>query len=244
MNESELIKVIEGLLFASDTPLSLERMHEILSPDGLDKQAINKVIADLAESLESGNRAIQIIEVAGGYRLVTRKELGPWIKKLNRPRKVRLSPASLETLAIIAYKQPVTCPVIESIRGVNSSGVLKTLLERSLIKIAGRMDAVGNPIMYVTTREFLEYFGLRSLKDLPTLKEFQEIMEEQEHLREHEEETESSTPSGNDEGHGQNLNHESKEREPIEAGSPDVSDDGGEEREDHEEMIRGERRVR
>jgi segregation and condensation protein B len=184
MNETEWMKVIEGLIFASDAPLSLQQMQEILQPAGLDRQAIRKVIADLAKSLEEGGRALQVVEVAGGYRLVTRKEIGPWIKKLNRPKKVRLSPASLEVLATIAYKQPVTTPEIEAIRGVNSSGVIKTLLERGLIKVAGRMEAVGNPIMYSTTREFLEYFGLRSLKDLPTLKEFQEILEEQEEIRE------------------------------------------------------------
>jgi segregation and condensation protein B len=205
MNETEWMKVIEGLIFASDAPLSLQQMQEILQPAGLDRQAIRKVIADLAKSLEEGGRALQVVEVAGGYRLVTRKEIGPWIKKLNRPKKVRLSPASLEVLATIAYKQPVTTPEIEAIRGVNSSGVIKTLLERGLIKVAGRMEAVGNPIMYSTTREFLEYFGLRSLKDLPTLKEFQEILEEQEELREaaptsepEADQTEGSTPQMED----------------------------------------------
>lgn len=180
MNEQEWVKVIEGLIFASDTPLSLQSIQEILEPQGLDRQGVKKGIADLAKWLEESGSALQVVEMAGGYRLVTRKELGPWIRKLNRPKKVRLSPAALEVLAIIAYKQPVTTPEVEAIRGVNSSGVIKTLLERALIKVAGRMDAVGNPIMYATTREFLEYFGLRSLKDLPTLKEFQEIMEEQE----------------------------------------------------------------
>ncbi len=179
MNETERNKVIEALLFASESPLSLQNLQEILEPDGMERQEIKKAIADLAASLEEGNRALQVVEVAGGFRLVTRKELGPWIRKLKRPKKVRLSPASLEVLAIIAYKQPVTTPEIEAIRGVNSSGVIKTLLERNLIKAAGRMDAVGNPFMYATRKEFLEYFGLRSLKDLPTLKEFQEILEEQ-----------------------------------------------------------------
>ncbi len=194
MNETERIKVIEGLLFASETPLSLQKLHEILDSSGMEKLDVKKGIADLARSLEDGGRALQVIEVAGGYRLVTRKELGPWIKKLNRPKKVRLSAAALEVLAIIAYKQPVTTPEIESIRGVNSSGVIKTLLERQLIKIAGRMDAVGNPIMYATTREFLEYFGLRSLRDMPSLKEFQEILEEQEEVL-MESENESDTPT-------------------------------------------------
>jgi segregation and condensation protein B len=180
MNQQECVKVIEGLIFASDTPLSLQRMQEILEPKGIDRQGIKKGVADLAKWLEEAGSALQVVEMAGGYRLVTRKELGPWIRKLNRPRKVRLSAAALEVLAIVAYKQPVTTPEVEAIRGVNSSGVIKTLLERNLIKIAGRMDAVGNPIMYATTRGFLEYFGLRSLKDLPTLKEFQEIMEEHE----------------------------------------------------------------
>jgi segregation and condensation protein B len=195
MNETERIKVIEGLLFASETPLSLQKLHEILDSSGMEKLDVKKGIADLARSLEDGGRALQVIEVAGGYRLVTRKELGPWIKKLNRPKKVRLSAAALEVLAIIAYKQPATTPEIETIRGVNSSGVIKTLLERQLIKIAGRMDAVGNPIMYATTREFLEYFGLRSLRDMPSLKEFQEILEEQEEvLMESEDESDPPTP--------------------------------------------------
>lgn len=180
MKETEWKRVIEGLLFASETPLSLEQLHEILSSDGLEKQAIRKALSDLAESLEEEGRALQVVEVAGGYRLVTRKDLGPWIRKLSRPKKVRLSAAGLEVLAIVAYKQPVTTPEIEAIRGVNSSGVIRTLLERRLIKVAGRMDAVGNPLVYATTREFLEYFGLRSLRDLPTLKEFQEIVEEHE----------------------------------------------------------------
>lgn len=180
MNDTEVIRVIEGLIFASETPISLEQLSQILEPEGLDKQAVRKAVADLAVSLEQGNRAVHVVEIAGGYRLVTHKDLGIWIKKLSRPKKVRLSPASLEVLAIIAYKQPVTTPEIESIRGVNSAGVIKTLLDRNLIKITGRMDAVGNPIMYATTREFLEYFGLRSLKDLPTLKEFQEILDEHE----------------------------------------------------------------
>jgi segregation and condensation protein B len=195
MNETERIKIIEGLLFASETPLSLQKLHEILDSSGMEKLDVKKGIADLARSLEDGGRALQVIEVAGGYRLVTRKELGPWIKKLNRPKKVRLSAAALEVLAIIAYKQPATTPEIETIRGVNSSGVIKTLLERQLIKIAGRMDAVGNPIMYATTREFLEYFGLRSLRDMPSLKEFQEILEEQEEvLMESEDESAPPTP--------------------------------------------------
>jgi len=184
MNENEQRQVIEGLIFASETPLPLQKIPEILAPEGLDKTAIRKAIADLAKYLEENGSALQVVELAGGYRLVTRKEIGGWIKKLNRPRKVRLSGAALEVLATIAYKQPVTTPEIEAIRGVNSSGVIKTLLERNLIKVTGRMEAVGNPIMYATTREFLEYFGLRSLKDLPTLKEFQEIMEEVEEQEE------------------------------------------------------------
>ncbi len=178
MNERECVQVVEGLIFASETPLSLQQMHAILEPAGFDTKAIKKAVADLARRLEENGSALQVVEMAGGYRLVTRKELGPWIRRLVRPRKVRLSSASLEVLAIVAYKQPVTTPEVEAIRGVNSAGVMKTLLERNLIRVAGRMDAIGNPIMYATTREFLEYFGLRSLKDLPALKEFQEIIEE------------------------------------------------------------------
>lgn len=195
MNEQECVRLMEGLIFASDTPLPLQKIQEILEPEGLDRQAVKKGIADLAKWLEETGSALQVVEMAGGYRLVTRKDLGPWIRKLNRPRKVRLSPAALEALAIIAYKQPVTTPEVEAIRGVNSSGVIKTLLERAVIKVAGRMDAVGNPIMYATTREFLEYFGLRSLKDLPTLKEFQEILEEHEAAAESETGESDAEPS-------------------------------------------------
>ncbi len=178
MTDQECVRILEALIFASDTPLPLKQILQILEPEGVDRQAVKRYIAELARSLEERSSALQVVEIAGGYRLITRKEFGKWIRKLSRPKKVRLSAAALETLAIIAYKQPVTTPELEAIRGVNSSGVIKTLLERNLIKIAGRMDAVGNPMMYATTREFLEYFGLRSLKDLPTLKEFQELMEE------------------------------------------------------------------
>jgi len=178
MTDQECVRILEALIFASDTPLPLKQILQILEPEGVDRQAVKRYIAELARSLEERSSALQVVEIAGGYRLITRKEFGKWIRKLSRPKKVRLSAAALETLAIIAYKQPVTTPELEAIRGVNSSGVIKTLLERNLIKIAGRMDAVGNPMMYASTREFLEYFGLRSLKDLPTLKEFQELMEE------------------------------------------------------------------
>ena len=178
MSRTHWSSVIEALLFVSDAPLSAERLAQILGTDGLDKAGVRKAVADLALALEEQGRALQVVEVAGGYRLVTRKEFGQWVRRLQRPRKVRLSQAALEVLAIVAYKQPVTTPEIEAIRGVNSSGVLKTLLERGLVKVAGRAEAAGSPLLYATTREFLEYFGLRSLRDLPTLKEFQEIVEE------------------------------------------------------------------
>jgi segregation and condensation protein B len=117
-----------------------------------------------------------LVEVAGGYQLTTKQECAPWIRRLEEIRTAsRLSKPALETIAIIAYKQPITRPEIEEIRGVDTAGVIKTLLERRLIKIAGRREAVGRPLLYGTTKEFLEYFGLRDLSGLPSLKEFKEV---------------------------------------------------------------------
>ena len=123
---------------------------------------------------------MQLVEIANGYQLTTRSEYANWIKKLNKIKvSTKLSKPAMETLAIIAYKQPIIKPEVEKIRGVDSGGVIKTLLERKLIKIIGRMDIVGKPMMYGTTSEFLQYFGLKDLTDLPTLREFQELKEEE-----------------------------------------------------------------
>jgi segregation and condensation protein B len=158
------VDVVEALLFASDTPLEAERIREVLElPDADTARAL---VVELGERHAGG--ALQIVEVGGGFRLVTRAEVAPWLIRLARSRtRVRLSRPALETLAIIAYKQPVSRPEIDAVRGVNSDGVLDSLLERRLIRIAGRKDAPGRPFLYETTREFLVAFGLRDLGDLP-----------------------------------------------------------------------------
>jgi segregation and condensation protein B len=160
------IDVVEALLFASDTPLEAERIREVL--DLGDVSEARALVEALRERYESAERALTVVEVGGGFRMVTRPEIAPWLLRLAKTRtKARLSRPALETLAIIAYRQPVSRPEVDAIRGVNSDGVLDSLLERRLIRIAGRKEAPGRPFLYETTREFLVAFGLRDIGDLP-----------------------------------------------------------------------------
>ncbi len=167
--------VIESVLFVADEPLTVERLTELFDGE-LDKKTIVEIMERISESYDG--RPIQLIEVANGYKLCTKPEYGEWIKKFFREeRKRTLSQAALETLAIIAYRQPITTPEIEEIRGVDVSGVLKNLLEKNLVKIMGRKDVIGRPMVYGTTQRFLEHFGLKSLSDMPSLEEFQQVLE-------------------------------------------------------------------
>jgi segregation and condensation protein B len=162
----EIIDVVEALLFASDTPVEASRLQEVLD---LESPAVaRELVESLRGRLDAEGRALQVMEVGGGFRLVTRPEVAPWLVKLARSRtRSRLSRPSLETLAIIGYRQPVSRPEVDAIRGVNSDAVLDNLLERRMIRIAGRKDSPGRPFLYETTREFLVAFGLRDLGDLP-----------------------------------------------------------------------------
>jgi segregation and condensation protein B len=163
---TEPIDVLEALLFASDTPVETTTIREVLELDSPD--AARELVDALGTRLRSQGRALQVIEVGGGFRLVTRTEVAPWLVKLARSRtRQRLSRPALETLAIIAYRQPVSRPEVDAVRGVNSEGVLDNLLERRLVRIAGRKDTPGRPFLYETTRDFLVAFGLRDLADLP-----------------------------------------------------------------------------
>ena len=160
------IDVVEALLFASDVPLEPERIREVLDLENV--AAARALTAELIDRYEREPRGLAIVEVAGGYRMVTRPELAPWLVRLARARtRVRLSRPALETLAIIAYKQPVSKPELDAVRGVNSDAVLENLLERRLIRIGGRKEAPGRPFLYETTREFMVAFGLRDLAELP-----------------------------------------------------------------------------
>lgn len=177
MDDKEIKAVIEALLFVSGEPLSADRFKSVL--EEVDKGKIKGLLWELQHEYEMRLSGLRIAEVAGGFQIVTRPELAQWIKKLKKVKQSsRLSRPSLETLAIIAYKQPIVKAEIEDIRGVDSTGVLKGLLDKRLIKIIGRKDVPGKPILYATTKEFLQYFGLKDVSDLPTLKEFTDFMEE------------------------------------------------------------------
>jgi segregation and condensation protein B len=162
----EPIDVVEALLFASDTPVEADRIAEVLD---LESPAVaREIVEGLRARLEAEGRALQVMEVGGGFRLVTRPDVAPWLVKLARSRtRSRLSRPALETLAIIGYRQPVSRPEVDAVRGVNSEAVLDNLLERRMIRIAGRKESPGRPFLYETTREFLVAFGLRDLGDLP-----------------------------------------------------------------------------
>ncbi len=175
MEENNRLKgVIESLLLVSEKPLLLEQIKEVL--EGIDAKTIQSLIQELKLEYENRKSGISIIEIAGGYQMSTSSDYAPYLKKFyNIKHKEKLSTPSLETLAIIAYKQPLTRLEIESIRGVNVDGVIKTLLEKGVIRIAGRKDAPGRPFVYGTTRQFLEYFGLKSLDELPEIEEFTKL---------------------------------------------------------------------
>jgi segregation and condensation protein B len=160
------VEIVEALLVASDAPLEPERIREVL---GLPDVATARALVDeLRARYASGSRGIAIAEVGGGFRMVTRAEVAPWLVRLARARtRARLSRPALETLAIVGYKQPVSRPEIDAVRGVNSDGVIENLLEKRLIRVAGRKEAPGRPFLYETTKEFLVAFGLRDLADLP-----------------------------------------------------------------------------
>lgn len=164
--------VIENILFIADSPITLEKIGEVFNGD-VNKAEIKGILDEL--KADYNGRGVQLVEIAEGYQLCTRPEYAEWIKKFYKIDKgSKLSHASLETLSIIAYKQPITRIEMEEIRGVDSGGVVKTLSEKNLIKNMGRKKVPGRPMMYGTTRKFLEYFGLKSLTDLPTLEELKE----------------------------------------------------------------------
>jgi segregation and condensation protein B len=173
VEEQYLKSILESLLFAAGEPVSLGRLAGVL--ENVPRAAIQKALAELSNELSAQGRGIALEEVAGGYQLRTPKEHAQYVRRLLATRPPRLSRPLLETAAIIAYRQPITRPEIEQLRGVDSGGVLETLLERRLIRIAGRKEGPGRPMMYTTTPEFLEVFGLKDLESLPDLAEFREI---------------------------------------------------------------------
>jgi segregation and condensation protein B len=161
-----LRQALEAILFTSSLPVSVDRLKEMLGLD--DRGEVRALVEELRIDYEAGGRAFQIEEIAGGYVILTRPEYAEWVGKLKGTKEeVRLSRAALETLAVIAYRQPVLRADVEKVRGVGCGPVLRSLLEQNLVRVAGRADLPGSPLLYATTPRFLREFGLRSVKDLP-----------------------------------------------------------------------------
>jgi segregation and condensation protein B len=179
MEENNLKSAIEALIFASEKPITAEQIKKVLGD--LDASSINKIITELKNDYVSQNRGIRVVEIAGGYQMITCSSFAPFLKKLFKNRySDKLSKPALESLAIIAYKQPLTKSEIESLRNVNVDGVMKSLLEKNLIRVCGRKKIPGRPFVFGTTREFLEHFGLKSLQDLPKMEDFTVLAQEKE----------------------------------------------------------------
>jgi segregation and condensation protein B len=167
--------IIEALIFASEYPLSMDRIAEILSD--VKKDEINHLIRTLIREYEERRGGLYLQEVAGGFQFRTLETLGPWINKMRGGRPLMLTSAAMETLAVVAYRQPVVKSEIDRVRGVDVSGSLRGLLEKKLVRIMGRKDVPGKPIIYGTTKKFLEVFNLKDLSELPTLRELKDLQE-------------------------------------------------------------------
>jgi segregation and condensation protein B len=165
--------IVEAIIFSADQPLSLAKMEEIL-PEW-SREEISATIASLEEGYGRPDRGFSLVEVAGGWQLRTKEGAAPWVRRIRSTRPVGLSAAAMETLAIVAYRQPIVKNDMERLRGVDVSAPLKTLLEKKLVKILGRKEIPGRPIIYGTTRRFLEVFGLKDISELPTLRELKDL---------------------------------------------------------------------
>ncbi len=174
----EMRAVLEALIFASAQPITPKEIGQVLG--GVPREDWQKALEELRADYARDERGLQLVEIAGGWQITTRPEYNDWVRELLDPKTpTRLSIQALETLAVIAYKQPVTLPEIIELRGVKSGGVIKTLLEKRLIRILGRKEVVGRPILYGTTRQFLLHFGLKDLGELPQIEEFAEVLGEE-----------------------------------------------------------------
>jgi segregation and condensation protein B len=174
MNPEQLKRIIEGLLLAAGEPLSIERLQKLFEPEVLSTKELREALQSLAQ--DCAEKAIELKEVAGGFRFQVRTDLSPWIIKLWEERPPRYSRALMETLALIAYRQPITRSEIEDVRGVVvSTGIMKTLLEREWVRVVGYREVPGRPALFGTTKQFLDYFNLQSLDQLPTLQQLKAL---------------------------------------------------------------------
>lgn len=176
MNIEKIRSIIESVIFSSEGPVTLDMMATAV--EEVDKQELQVLVENLAVEWRGMNRAFHLVEVAGGWQFRTKPEYGAWLQRMHHDRPTKLSKPSLETLAVIAYKQPITRPEIEDLRGVDSGAVVKNLLERNLIRIIGKKDAPGKPMVYGTSTRFLEVFSLRDLGSLPSLRDLKELDED------------------------------------------------------------------
>lgn len=177
MTSNELRSAIEAVLFAASEPVAIDDLVALFSEEG--KEAVVEQLDEIRKFFGENVHGFHVEAAAGGYRFATRPENDPFLRRFfSKQKEGRLSVAALETLAIVAYRQPITAPEISDLRGVNSSGVIRTLLERRMIRIAGRKNVVGSPFLYRTTRDFLTHFGLSSIQELPRLEEFADILGE------------------------------------------------------------------
>jgi segregation and condensation protein B len=182
-NIDRLGSILESVLFAANSPMTVKELVDILKGprgSGPKPKEIEQALTKLLDDYAPGRRGIQLIEVSGGYQFRTARENAEWVRAVFRDKPARLGRATLETLAIVAYKQPATRADVEAVRGVDADAAISTLMERRLIKIVGRKETVGRPLLYATTPEFLEAFGLNDLKDLPSLKELGPVPDAQE----------------------------------------------------------------
>jgi len=175
---AEVRAVLEALIFASPQPITGREISKVMQ--GVPKPAWQAALEEIRADYAREGRGLHLVEVAGGHQITTRPEYNDWVRELLDPKSpTRLSIQALETLAVIAYKQPVTLPEIIELRGIKSGGVLKTLLEKRLIRIVGRKEVVGRPILYGTTKQFLLHFGMKDLGELPRIEEFAEYLGEE-----------------------------------------------------------------
>ncbi len=216
MDKEHIKPIAEALLFINEKPIETNELAQLLE---VAKKEMESALDELAQEYKGRGSGICIVKVAGGYQMCTSAENETWVKRMYRERgKQKLSTASLETLAIIAYKQPITRVEIEAIRGVSVDGVVRKLAELGLIKIGGRKDVVGKPFLYITTRKFLEFFGINSLKDLPNLEDFVSLAEKENRLLDEENNQESSESEDIEQGEDENpdqkdINNDQKIKE-------------------------------
>lgn len=215
MDRDRQRQIVEALILASPEPVSDARLAGIVP--GLTPGAARTLVAELGESWQREGRAFEIWEVAGGYQIRTRPEFAGYVKQLHQERPTRLSRAALETLAVIAYKQPVTRAEVEHVRGVDVGAVVRSLLDRKLVRIAGHREVPGRPMLYGTTRRFLEVFGLERLEDLPTLREIEDLLTGGGEVAQAGDETTEQAPPEADEAAGEDPQREA-------SGPPSASD--------------------